>query len=296
MADALGGSTDPADPTAIRNQTEPTVPLYSIWQQITGTDGGLGQAQGLRARPYDKQETSSQLNVTGGLMGVNMQQPFKTTTKTVNVPAQHVTLNQALSEMHNWPPEKLAQWTARLYNAGFYADKAYGKGEKPPSGKVVTQDDIYATVNLISTAQRYGDTKTIDEIIQDFTTAGEGQKKLDAQQKKAQGQVYNIVTDDPATLRANVTKVAQAVLGRQVTEEEQNALVNRMIQAEKAPQQAQVTAGQKADQGGDVILETARVDAEARLKEKLEADHGAEAGAYKELNYFNALSQALRGQ
>jgi hypothetical protein len=68
-----------------------------------------------------------------------------------------------------------------------------------------------------------------------------------------------------------------------------------MLQREKAPQEAAIQAGQTADTGSDVRLATARVDAEAQLKEKLRAQNPTEAGAYDELNYFNVLKQALKG-
>jgi hypothetical protein len=212
------------------------------------------------------------------------------------------TLNSFLGQLHNLPPDQLYNFTSRLYAAGLYPDRAYAKGAAPPNGTVVTENDIAATVNLISTAQRYVQRnpdgsrnviKTIDEIINESIAAGTGADK--AKGLQGPGQVYQVTTSDPATLREQVTKVGQILLGRALGTDEQAALVDQMLAAERGPQESMIQAGQMADTGGDIRLATARVDAEARLREQIRNQNPDEAQAYAEMNYVNIMREMIGG-
>ena len=135
----------------------------------------------------------------------------------------------------------------------------------------------------------------MSEILQERIDAKQGQSLIDQNVSGQQGSVYRVTTDDPATLRATVTKTAQAILGRAVSSQEQDALVEKMLAAERAPQEAAIQAGQTADTGSDVRLATAQVDAQAQLGEQMKAQHPDQAGAYQELNYYNMLTKMLGG-
>lgn len=206
-----------------------------------------------------------------------------------------VSLRDAMANLHTMDEKQLGDLTQRMYAAGFYKDAVYSKGHPPPNGKVVDDDTLYAAYNLYSTTARYAGNKSATDVLNEFAQQGEGQKKITNAQSKTQGQVYTVTSDDPATLRAQVTKTAQVLLGRSVSDTERDALVSLMVQQEQAPQQAAIQAGQTADTGSDVRLATARVDAKARLNEKLKADNSTETQAYSQLNYYNVLSQALKG-
>jgi len=203
-------------------------------------------------------------------------------------------VTDAVAMLYQYPPDRLAELSQRMYAAGFYPPQSYAKGAKPPSGKVLDDYTRAAAINLFQTTVGYNGTKSVGEVLDAFSQAGVGADKM-AKAQQSQGHVYNITTDDPATLRATVTKVAQSILGRSVTDDEQSALVDQMMKAEAKPAEAAIQAGEVADTGGDVRLATARVDAQAQLEEQLKAKNPLEAGAFQELNYYNVLSQALKG-
>lgn len=305
MADQLGGGAAAGDPKTIYNQAEPVVAASEAMNWARGLQTGQGQAQGgaVRATP-GRIISHPTARFTPGLLGM------KYTPGEVDpgAPNKYQTLNDAISQIHNFSQETLTQYTQRLYAAGLYPDKSYAKGAKPPSGRVVTDEDVTATTNLIATAQRYiqidrdqsGNVtgqriiKTIDEIINEFTAAGEGDRKLKAATQK-QGQVYTVTISDPADIRAQVTRIGQAILGRALSDSEQAALVDQMLAAERSPQEAAIQAGQASDNGGDVRLATARVDTEARLQEKIKAQNPNEAAAYSEMNYVNIMREMIGG-
>lgn len=295
MADQLGGaaSNPTADRASIWRQQEPAATAYEVVNWAYGLQTGQGQAFGSETK-----------GIPGG--------QFDTRTPTgpgsvtmVQAPSKTVTVNEALSQLHNLPPDKLQQYQNRLYAAGFYPDRAYTKGAVPPNGKIVSNEDVIATINLMSAGQRYTQVnsdgsvrtiKTIDEIINESIAAGLGQQKVDSSTSQQQGRVYGIQTSDPATLRGQVKKVGQAILGRALNEQEEAALVTQVLNMEKGPQQAAITAGRTSDTGTDVTLATAQVDSEARLREMVEAQNPTEATAYAEMNYVNVMRQMIGGE
>lgn len=277
----------PEQKRAIYMGEEAVSPRSDLVNWAYGLSTGQGQAFG----GTGKAQPERQVQTSGGMI---TQPALPTTT---------LTLNSTLSQIHNLPPEALSQYTQRLYAAGFYPDRAYAKGAAPPNGKILTQDDISATINLLSTAQGYVQLnpdgsenviKTIDDIINESIGAGLGQQKLATSGAK-QGSVYQVTTDDPATLREQVTKVGQALLGRALDSSETAALVDQMLNAEKSPQEQAIQAGQLADTGGDVRLATARVDTEARLREQIKNQNPNESQAYAEMNYVNIMRQMIDG-
>lgn len=304
-----GGST--VDRQSIYNQAEPAIAASDAVNWAWGLSTGQGQMIGGQTRPTDPQKVfgvGPPVPGKGGSLSTSLNR-IPRYFQAPGQPATYKSLDAALTQLHSLPPDKLKAYTQKLYAAGLYPDSAYSKGQLPPSGQVVTDTDVKATINLIATAQRYieydrdpqGNVigrkihKTIDEIINEFTAAGEGQNKLKQGSAKTQGSVYQVTTSDPATIRSQVTSVARALLGRDVNDQEQAALVEQMLNAERAPQEAAIKAGQQADAGGDVRLATARVDTEARLKERLQAQNPAEAQAYGEMNYVNIMRQMIGG-
>lgn len=292
------------DTSTIYWQTQPTVAYHAINDWASGLDPSMGQAKGGVARPGAERVVPAEpFQVTGGLFGTKI--PLSQEQRIPGTPATYQTLKDALADMHTWAPEKLNAYTKALYAGGFYPNSAYAKGAAPPNGRVVTAEDRAATINLISSAQSYLQPdgkggfkiiKTIKEIMDESIAAGLGNEKMKSNQgQQPQGQVYNVVTSDPATLRDQVTKVGQAILGRALEPHEQAALVDQMMAAERSPQEAAIKAGQTADTGGDVRLATARVDTEARLKEKVKSQNPNEAQAYSEMNYVNVMRQMIGG-
>jgi len=280
-----GGATGVVDTRAIYMQAEPVSSRYDLVNWAYGLNTGQGQAFGGQSKGQPERDVQT----SGG----TIHQPA--------LPTTTMTLNGMLSQLHNLPPDKLLSYTQSLYAAGLYPDRAYAKGTPPPNGKILTQDDIAATINLLSTAQGYVELnpdgserviKTIPEIINESIGAGLGQEKLKAG-GKTQGSVYSVQTSDPATIREQVTKVGQAILGRALNDDESQALVDQMLAAEKGPDEAAIQAGQIADQGGDVRLATARVDTEARLKAKIATQNPVEALAYSQMNYVNIIRQMI---
>lgn len=209
-------------------------------------------------------------------------------------------LRDAMSWVQKLDAGQVSNLASRLYAAGLYHPSNYSKGGKPPNGKVVDDQMQYAALQLFQAvvAQNTthpGSEKSMSEILDERIKAGAGQSLIDQAASQQKGSVYRVTTDDPATLRATVTKTAQAILGRAVTDDEQNALVERMLKAERSPQEAAINAGQTADTGSDVRLATAQVDAQAQLEEQLRAQHPDQAGAYDQLNYYNMLTKMLGG-
>lgn len=291
MADQLGGASSTGgqvDTRAIYLQGEPTSSRYDLVNWAYGLQTGQGQAFG----GTNKYQPERDVQTSSG------------TYKQPALPSTTMTLQTTLSMIHNLPPDKLAGYTQRLYAAGFYPDRAYSKGALPPNGRVVTQEDIAATINLLSSAQGYVELnadgterviKTIDEIINESISAGVGKQKS-ATGGQTQGSVYQVTTSDPASIRDQVTKVGQALLGRALNDSETAALVDQMLAAERGPQEAAIQAGQTADTGGDVRLATARVDTEARLKAQIQNQNPDEATAYAEMNYVNIMRQMMGGE
>lgn len=293
MADQLGGTTTTGtglstdQKRAIYLGEEAVTPRTDLINWAYGLNSGQGQAFGGTGKAQPERDVPT----SGGLI----HQPA--------LPTRTMTLNDTLSQLHNLPPEALAAYTQRLYAAGMYPDRAYAKGAAPPNGKIITNDDIAATINLLSTAQGYVQLnadgserviKTIDEIINESMAAGLGQQKLKSG-GSTQGRVYQVETSDPASIREQVTKVGQAILGRALNDQETAALVDQMLSAESGPQEAYIKAGQQSDAGGDVRLATARVDTEARLKAQIQAQNPNEAQAYSEMNYVNVMRQMIDG-
>lgn len=305
---AGGGGTDRS---SIYNQAAPAIAASDAVNWAWGLSQGQEQIIGGQTKDTPGQKVFGIGKPVPG-KGGSLSTALSGTPRyyqTPGQPATYTSLDAALTQLHGLPPDKLKAYTQKLYAAGLYPDSAYSKGQLPPSGLVVTDTDVKATINLISTAQRYIEydrdadgkvigrkvRKTIDEIINEFTAANEGQKKLEQAAAQRQGSVYQVTTSDPATIRSQVTSVARALLGRDVSDQEQAALVDQMLNAERAPQEAAIRAGQQADAGGDVRLATARVDTEARLKERLEAQNPAEAQAYGEMNYVDIMRQMIGG-
>lgn len=277
-----------ADKRKIYLGEEAVSPRVDLVNWAFGLQTGQGQAFG----GTGKAQPERQVVTTGG----TITQPA--------IPSRTMSLNDTLSQLHNLPPDKLLAYQQRLYSAGFYPDRAYSKGAVGPNGKVVTQDDIVATINLLSSAQGYVQLnsdgterviKTIDEIINDSIAAGIGQSKA-ATGGANQGRVFQVETSDPATIRQQVTKVGQAILGRALNDQESAALVEQMLAAERAPSEQYINAARSTDTGGDVRLATARVDTEARLREQVKAQNPTEATAYSEMNYVNIMRQMIGGE
>lgn len=312
MADQLGGSAgggEIGDPSVIYNQSQPIIALHQIMDWVNNVDPNMGQARGGATRPTSAiPDSYTRGPGGGGGLGSFQSAYLNPASSYVNrspgragTGPQYVKLNDALADLHTLKPEQLTQKTQQLYAAGFYPDKSYAKGSPPPNGRVVTNEDTMAMMNLISTAQRYIKPdgtiiKTIDEILSESTAAGLGQEKLKSGAGSVQGQTYTVTTSDPATLRQQVTKVGQALLGRALNDSEQAALVDQMLAAERTPQEAAIQAGQTNDAGSDVRLATARVDAQARMEERIKSQNVNEATAYSEMNYVNVMREMIGGQ
>lgn len=211
-------------------------------------------------------------------------------------------LRSAMGWVQTLDPGRLSQFTTALYSAGYYPDGDYGKNPNAPAagGQVFDEHAQYAARALFDDVVKYNlanpqNQKSMSEILQDRISKQTGQSKIDDATKKTPGQVYEVTVDDPATLRAQVVRTAQAILGRAVNDHETDALVAKMTQAEKDPQMARVQAGQQAQAGGDVVLQQARVDAEARIGEQIKQQDPNEAGAYAQLNYGTMLMNMLGG-
>lgn len=286
-----GGTTGtqltPEQKRSIYLGEEAVSPRVDLVNWAFGLQTGQGQAFG----GTGKAQPARDVQTSGGVI----KQPA--------IPSRTMTLNDTLSQLHNLPPDKLLAYQQRLYAAGFYPDRAYSKGATGPNGKIVTQDDVVATINLLSTAQGYVQLnadgserviKTIDEIINDSISAGIGQNKASSG-GASQGRVFSVETSDPATIRQQVKRVGQAILGRALNEHEEAALVEQMLSAERAPSDQYITAARQTDTGQDVRLATARVDTEARLKEKIQAENATEAAAYSEMNYVNIMREMIGG-
>lgn len=209
------------------------------------------------------------------------------------------TLRDAMNWAMRLDEKQLGMFTNAMYAAGFYHDSQYAKGSQPPNGLTFDDQAQFAAMSLYKEVVKYNaanpqNPKSMPELLKERIDAAEGQKKIDST-AGGQGQVYQVVTSDPATLRATVTSVAQKLLGRNVSEAEQNALVETMLQAERAPQEAAINAGQTAEGGTDIRLQQARIDAEARMNEKIKAENPNEVEAYAEMNYANVLRQMMEG-
>lgn len=260
-----------------------TQPNQYPWWQIAQDTWGIGNYEGTGQVLLSREGTYSTASANDPTYLAKAQGQVKS-------------LTDAVGMLYQYPEDKLADLTRRMYAAGMYPPQSYAKGAKPPTGKVMDDFTRAAAINLFQTVVSYQGQKSVGQVLDEFSQAGVGQDKIaKAQQAQGAGHVYNVTTDDPATLRASVTKTAQALLGRDVSDQESDALVKLMIEREKAPQQAAITAGTMADTGSDVTLATARVDAEAQLSERLKAQNPTEASAYSELNYYNVLHQALKG-
>jgi hypothetical protein len=213
-----------------------------------------------------------------------------------------MTLNDAMNWMQTLDPGKMTGMNNALFAAGYYPTQDYGKTPNPPAGGGQVFDDHaqYAARSLFMDVIRYNtanpnNQKSMNEILQDRIDKKTGQSMIDTATSQTPGKVFQVTTDDPATLRATVVRTAQAILGRNVTDDESNALVNMMTKAEVTPQMAAINASQTAQTGPDVVLQQAQVDAQARLAEQVKAQNPDEAGAYAQLNYTNMLTNMLGG-
>lgn len=286
MADALGSNAVGATGSSL-----PVEPPYAPWQYVNdifNIHPELARANVLMATG---QPQTADMGQASGAWHTQVTGGTQNQTKTVR---------DAMMWVRTLPQDQLSNFTSAMYAAGYYPSTTYTKSGKPPSGKVFDDYDQYAALKLYQDVVSYNAAnpntpKSMQDILKDRIDKKVGQSQIDQNAAQTPGQVYKITTDDPATLRASVTKTAQAILGRAVTDDEQNALVEKMLAAEKAPQEAVIGAGETAQTGSDVRLATAQVDAQAQLEEQLKAKHPGEAGAYAELNYYNMLSNMLGG-
>lgn len=211
-------------------------------------------------------------------------------------------LRDAVNWIQTLEPGHMQQFTTALYAAGYYPDSDYGKNPNQPvgGGKVFDEHAQYGARALFDDVVKYNvanptNQKSMMEILQDRINNKVGQTKIESSTQATPGKAYDITVDDPATLRAQVVRTGQAILGRALNDKETDALVQKMTQAEVTPQKAMIQAGQDAETGGDVILQQARVDAQARMAESMKAQNPDEAGAYSELNYSSMLMNMLGG-
>ncbi len=295
--DALAGSA-PGSAGAIESYTpaQYASDIYNIGQAESFSS--VLMAKGSTQYGYLKQPGAA----VGGFAGSVPNRFSGNITKTGGTQDDIRTLRSALNWVHTLDPGQTQQFTTALYAAGFYPDGDYGKNPNAPAagGQIFDDHAQYAARALFDEVVKYNlanpqNPKSMQEILQDRIAKQTGQSKIDDATKSGPGTAYEVTVDDPATLRAQVVRTGQAILGRALNDNETDALVAKMTQAEKAPQMAKVEAGQQAQTGGDVVLQQARVDAEARMAEQMKSQNPDEAGAYAQLNYSTMLMNMLGG-
>lgn len=183
---------------------------------------------------------------------------------------------KAISSIYDMPSDQLSTVQRQMWDANMFTPAAYGRGYTP--GAITAGDDTEdAWKTVVETAAKQK--KSVAQVLQEQTALVNKQGGITSVQKKLQGKQRYAVTGG-AEIATTANKVAQSLIGRDLTPDEINKIIGEQQAAENA-------AGETISGG---VVSTSP---EATASQFIQGQDQTEVQAQRMLNAFQIIQQRI---
>lgn len=191
---------------------------------------------------------------------------------------QGYTITQALQLPNTMSRTELAQLTDRMVDAGFLEEGSVIKGN--PTDPTFKR----AWRNLMSQAVQQD--RPMWELLGESINMRESARK-------AARESFQAKLSDPSTIRLTTQALARQIIGRKISDEEAQRLVEMVHQWEKDAQFAEMeaTTGETTGADGDIM----NVDWQSRMEELIRNENPDEAEAKEQVNQYESFRTMIGG-